>query len=132
MATIPIAFASQAYQLNSVQFAAQRCINLRLEQGPPGAKVPVAMVGIPSLTTYAEVGTGPIRGLIELGGFVIVVSGVEVYRLSTNGDTLLLGEITGTQPVKLASNGTQVLILAGSASNNGYIATTTTLTLITD
>lgn len=132
MATIPIPFAAQAYQLKSVQFAAQRCVNLRLEQGPPGAKTPVALVGIPSLTTYAEVGSGPIRGLIGLGGFVIVVSGTEVYRLSVNGDTLLLGSITGTQPVKMASNGTQVIILAGTAATDGYIATTTALTLITD
>ena len=132
MPTIPIPFAAQAYQLRSVQFAAQRCINLRLEQGPPGAKVPVALVGIPGLTTYAEVGNGPIRGMIELSSFVIVVSGTEVYRLSVNGDTLLLGSITGTQPVKMASNGTQVIILAGTGAGDGYIATTTTLTLITD
>lgn len=132
MATIPIPFAAQAYQLNSVQFAAQRCINLRLEQGPPGAKVPVALVGIPSLTTYAEVGDGPIRGMIELDSFVIVVSGLNVNRLSFNGDTLFLGQITGTQPVKMASNGTQVIILAGTGPNDGYIATTTDLTQITD
>ena len=132
MATIPIPFAAQAYQLDSVQFAAQRCVNLFLEQGPPGGKVPVALFGTPGLTTYATVGSGPIRGMIKLGGFVIVVSGVEVYRLSVNGDTLLLGTITGSQPVKMASNGDQVLILAGTGASDGYIATTTTLTQITD
>ena len=132
MATIPIPFAAQAYQLDSVQFAAQRCVNLFLEQGPPGAKVPVALLGVPGLTTYATVGTGPIRGLIELNGFVIVVSGIEVYRLSVNGDTLLLGTITGSQPVKMASNGAQVIILAGSEASDGFIATTDALTQITD
>lgn len=132
MVTIPIPFASQAYALDSVQFAAQRCVNLFLEQGPPNGKVPVALRGIPSLTTYAEVGNGPIRGMIKLAEFVIVVSGVEVYRLSFNGDAFLLGQITGSQPVKMASNGDQILILAGTGTSDGYIATTTDLTLITD
>lgn len=132
MATIEIPFASQAYQVESVQFAAQRCVNLYLERGPSGGKVPVALKGTPGLTTYAEVGNGPIRGMILLEDFVIVVSGVEVYRLAVNGDTLLLGEITGSQPVKMASNGEQVLILAGTGTSDGYIATTTDLTQITD
>lgn len=133
MTTIPLQFASQAYQLRSVQFAAQRCVNLMPEMGPVNGKTPIGMAGIPSLLEFTEIGNGPIRGLIQLGVYAIVVSGSEVYRLSANQDSLLLGQVTaGRQIVKMASNGTQVLILAGAGVSDGFIATTEDVTQITD
>ena len=131
--TVPIPFATQAYQLKQVQFAAQRCINLFPELGPPGAKVPLALIGTPGLTTYADSGNGgPIRGLIKMQEFVFVVSGSQLFRLYVNGDTFFLGELPGTGLVKLASNGDQILILTGTSASDGFIATTTTLEQITD
>ena len=131
--TTPIPFATQAYQLDSaVQFAAQRCVNLFPEVGAPGSKVPLALLGTPGLTTYANVGTGPIRGLIKMQDFVFVASGGEFYRLAVNGDTELLGEIPGRGVVKMATNGDQILVLAGTSTNDGFIATTTSLDPITD
>ncbi len=130
--TTPIPFATQAYQLREVQFAAQRCVNLFPEVGPPGAKTPLALLGTPGLTTYAEVGNGPIRGLIEMQGFVFVVSGGELFRLAVNGDTLSLGNLPGRSTVKMASNGEQILILTGTSPSDGFIATVDDLTPITD
>lgn len=130
--TTPIPFATQAYQLDAVQFAAQRCVNLLPEIGPPGAKTPIILQGTPGLTTYATVGNGPIRGLIEMQGFVFVVSGDELFKLSFNGDTELLGNIPGRSIVKMADNGDQVIILAGTGTSDGFIATVDDLTPITD
>ncbi len=130
--TTPIPFATQAYQLRQVQFAAQRCVNLFPEVGPPGAKTPLALLGTPGLTTYAIVGRGPIRGMIGLEGFVLVVSNSDLFKLEVNGDTTLLGSLPGTGPVKMASNGEQVLILTGTSRSDGFIATANDLTQITD
>ena len=131
--TTPIPFATQAYQLDSsVQFAAQRCVNLFPEVGPPGAKVPIALLGTPGLTTYAIIGDGPIRGMIAMAGFLFVISGNRLIRLAINGDELDLGFIQGRGLVKLAQNGDQVMIVSGPGENDSYIATTTTLTQITD
>ena len=130
--TVPIPFASQAYALDAVQFAAQRCVNLIPERGPAGAKVPIALLGTPGLTTYATVGSGPIRGMIEMSGFVFVVSGNTLFKLEVNGDTTNLGSIPGRGLVKMASNGDQVLILAGTSPQDGFIATVDELLPITD
>lgn len=130
--TVPITFASQAYELDAVQLAAQRCVNLFPERAPAGAKVPVALLGTPGLTTYAIVGNGPIRGLIEMAGFVFVVSGNNLFKLAVNGDTTDLGFLPGRGLVKMASNGEQILILAGTAPSDGFIATVDELLPITD
>lgn len=130
--TVPIPFATQAYALREVQFAAQRCVNLFPEQGPPGAKTPIALLGTPGLTTYAVVNKGPIRGLILMQGVVFVVSGSELFKLEFNGDTTSLGVIPGRSLVKMATNGEQVLILAGTSPSDGFIATLEDLSPITD
>jgi len=131
--TTPIPFATQAYELGTaVQFAAQRCVNLFPEVGAPGSKVPIALLGTPGLTTYAVVGSGPIRGMIAMAGFLFVISGDRLIRLSINGDELDLGFIQGRATVKLAQNGDQVMIVSGPGTSDSYIATTTTLTQITD
>ena len=130
--TVPIPFASQAYALDAVQFAAQRCVNLIPERGPAGAKVPIALLGTPGLTTYATVGAGPIRGMIEMAGFVFVVSGDSLYKLEVNGTSENLGGIPGRALVKMASNGEQILILAGTSPQDGFIATVDELLPITD
>jgi hypothetical protein len=58
------------------------------------------------------VGTGPIRALWAHqtnGSDFYVVSGLEVYKLnSMTGTPTLLGTVTGTGPVSIADNGTQI------------------------
>ncbi len=130
--TTPIPFAAQAYQLRAVQFAAQRCVNLYPELGPPGSKTPLLLQATPGLTTYATVGSGPIRGLIEMQGFVFVVSDNRLFRLDVNGVQRDLGFLPGTGLVKMADNGDQILILTGTSTEDGWIATTEDLTQITD
>ncbi len=130
--TVPIPFAAQAYQLSAVQFAAQRCVNLYPEIGPPGSKTPIMLQSTPGLTTYATVGEGPIRGLIKMQEFVFVVSGDRLYRIDVNGAQRELGSLPGRSIVKLATNGEQILLLTGTSTEDGWIATTDDLTRITD
>jgi hypothetical protein len=134
-----IAFASQSYRSESLPLSAQRCTNLYPELLPPGAKVPLALFGTPGLKLHATLGIGPIRGMIRMdchcapgAGNLFVVSGPSLFRLSSNGDVLNMGAITGTGFVQMATNGTQIAILAGTEETDLYIATVSTLTQVTD
>ena len=127
-----IPFASQSYESHSLPLSAQRCVNLFPEIHPATAKVPVALFGTPGLRPHAVLGGGPIRGMIEMGDSLYVLSGTSLYKLESNGDSVVLGTILGNSKVDMAQNGTQVAILSGTDSDNLWIATTSTLTQVTD
>jgi len=117
-----------------------------------GGKEPAYLQRCPGLTRVVTVGTGPIRGLYTLGNFLYVVSGDQLYKLNSNyvlqgtndllmetGSFLLLedgsrillqdqnnvslGVISGTGPVSMADNGTQLFV---AANPDGYIYNTVT------
>lgn len=134
-----IPFASQSYRSESLPLSAQRCVNLYPEIMPGNAKVLVALFGTPGLKLHATLGNGPIRGMIRMdcgcapgAGRLYVVSGTSLFRLDSNGDNINMGTIPGTGLVRMATNGTQIAILAGAASDDLYIATVSTLTQVSD
>ena len=141
-----------SYVIRSVNAADNRMINLYPEVIPEGGKEPAYLQRCPGLTRVVTVGTGPIRGLYTLGNFLYVVSGDQFYKLNSNyalqgaNDLLLesgsfllledgsrillqdqsnpsLGVISGTGPVSMADNGTQIFI---AANPDGYIYNTAT------
>lgn len=85
----------------------------------------VIMRGVPGLEEYTELGDGPIRGMKVAGGALYVVSGANVYR---NG-LRIGGLLTTTGRVWMEYNLVHVMIVDGV---NGYIATTSAVTKITD
>ena len=75
----------------------------------------------PGLDLLVTVGRGPIRGLKVMGGYLYVVSGPEVYQVSSMLQTILIGRIsTSTGPVSMIQNGTQLDIFDGYA---GWLTT---------
>lgn len=120
-----------SYVIRSVNAADNRCVNLYAEVIPEGGKEPAYLQRCPGITEVVTVGTGPIRGLYPLGGYLYVVSGNEFYRVTTGYVATLLGTISGTSPVVMADNGTQIFI---AANPDGYIynASTQTFAQITD
>jgi hypothetical protein len=124
-------FAWNCYRHRSLPVSAQRLINVFAETQPAGAKSQVILLPTPGLDFFAEAGTGPIRGMLEMAGALYVVSEVAVYRVSAEGIATYLGEIEGGGPVSMAENGAQVLIVVPD-SGKGYIVTSTSVTLITD
>lgn len=110
-------FVGQAYTSRSLNVEAQECINLFLEIEPGGR---TALFGTPGLSLLATIGTGPVRALHKIAtGDLIAVSGAQVYRITSGAVATLLGTIgTTTGPVSIADNGTQAVIVDGSAS--GY------------
>ena len=140
-----------SYVIRSVNAADNRMVNLYPEVIPEGGKEPAYLQRCPGLSLKTTVGSGPIRGLWSLGNYLYVVSGNEFYKLDSNynfvgGDELLLegggfillengnsislesgsayiGLVSGTGPVSMTDNGTQIFI---AANPDGYIYNTAT------
>jgi hypothetical protein len=106
----PILGAS--YVARSINAADNRMVNLFPEMTPDNGQTAAYLNRAPGLEYLQSVGTGPIRALWAHqtnGSDFYVVSGNEVYKMSTmTGDPVLLGTVSGTGPVSIADNGTQI------------------------
>ena len=109
-----------AYVARSINAADNRMINLFPEAIPEGGKEPAFLNRAPGLRLLQSVGTGPIRGLWAHqtnGSDFYVVSGTEVYKLtSTSATPIKLGDVSGTGPVSIADNGTQLFFACNGPS----------------
>jgi hypothetical protein len=116
-------FVGQAYQARSLNIDAQRTVNLYLEMDETG-KEPVSLYGCPGTVRLATIGSGPIRGQCTAGAYDYVVSGNEVYKVTSSYSATLLGTIgTSSGPVSMQENGTYLLIVDGTS---GYTVTLST------
>jgi len=108
-------------------------VNLFPEAVPEGSggKEAGFLLRCPGLRLLATVGDGPIRGLWVTNGVGYVVSGSEFYSLNTSWVATLIGSVSGTGPVSMADNGTQIFI---ACNPDSYIYNTSTAVLaqITD
>lgn len=118
----PIQFATQSYQSKSLPISAQRLVNMYAEREPPDAKTPVALYGCPGLASFANSGTGPIRGTHVLAGVLYAVSGNALYKIDASGTATQMGLpiIGNNNNVSMADNGIQLCIVNGTS---GYIFT---------
>jgi hypothetical protein len=120
MAQFP--FIGAAYKARASVLAAEQCINMYPEIGNPTAKNVMCLLGTPGKRLWKNFPGGTIRGMFRFSPTIaIVVSDSNVYSADTNGNYILLGNITGgTTPVSMASNGTVVMLVTGGA---GYAIT---------
>ena len=129
----PILGAS--YVARSINAADNRMVNLFPEMTPDNGQTAAFLNRAPGLEYLQSVGTGPIRALWAHqtnGSDFYVVSGNEVYKMSTlTGDPVLLGTVSGTGPVSIADNGTQ-LFFACNPDSYIYNEVTNVFQQITD
>jgi len=124
-----------AYVARSVNAADASMVNLFPEVVPEGGMEPAFLQRCPGLLRHNIVGTGPIRGLWAhqtRGEDFYVVSGFEVYKMtSLDATPIKLGDVTGTGPVSIADNGTQIFF---ACNPDAYIydESTNTFGQITD
>lgn len=112
-------FATQSYTDTSLPVGSERLVNLYAERCPPDAKTQVAVKGSPGVLSFGSAGSGPIRGFDLMGGIVYLVSGTSLYSLSSTGTATFLGSvISGSGPVSMDNNGTQLTIVNGA---HGYV-----------
>lgn len=128
-------FAVMSYRHRSLPVSAQRLINWFCEKQPPGAKADLVLLPTPGLEKFTTVGDGPIRGMAEMAGNLYVVSGRQVFKVTSAGvATELTGPgnlISDGDAVTMAENGTQMVIVTPE-DGKGWIATSTTFAEITD
>jgi len=104
------------YVARSVNAADARMVNLFPEIVPEGGKEPAFLQRAPGLRLLATLGFGPIRGEWSYGGYGYVVSGTDVYKIDTSYTATKIGNVTGTGPVSMADNGTQLFIACNGPS----------------
>lgn len=105
-----------SYVARSVNAADSRMVNLFPEIVPEAGKEPGFLQRAPGLRLLATVGTGPIRGLWTFGGFGYVVSGNKLYKLTTSYTATELGAVSGSGPVSMSDNGTQLFVACNGPS----------------
>ena len=102
-----------SYVARSINAADNRMINLFPEVIPEGGKEPGWLQRAPGLRLLATIGTGPIRGVwafASSSSVAFVVSGNELYKIDTSYNATLLGSVSGSGPVSMADNGTQLFV----------------------
>ena len=97
-------------------------VNLFPEVIPEGGKEPAFLNRAPGLQFQQTIGTGPIRALWAHqtnGSDFYVVSGTEFYKVTgLTATPTKLGDVTGTGPVSIADNGTQIFL---ACNPDGFI-----------
>jgi hypothetical protein len=119
------------YVARSMNAADARMVNLFPEIVPEGGKEPAFLQRAPGLRLLATIGLGPIRGLWSYGGFMYVVSGNQLYKVNSSYSATLVGTVSGTGPVSMVDNGTQLFVACNGPSYI-YNATTNAFAQITD
>jgi hypothetical protein len=116
----PILGAS--YVARSINAADNRLVNLFPEIVPEGGKTAAFFNRAPGLKFQQTIGTGPIRALWAHqtnGSDFYVVSGTQFYKVTgLTATPTLLGTVTGTGPVSIADNGTQIFL---ACNPDGFI-----------
>jgi len=111
-----------SYVARSINAADNRMVNLFPEVIPEGGKEPGFLNRAPGLKFQQTIGTGPIRALWAHqtnGSDFYVVSGTQFYKVTgLTATPTLLGTVTGTGPVSIADNGTQIFL---ACNPDGFI-----------
>lgn len=108
-------FVGASYRARSSNVNAENCINLFPEMSNETAKTVAALYGTPGKRLWANLPGGAIRGVYTVNKTIAVaVSGPNVYTLDTSGNATLVGVVSAEASiVKMASNGTTVVIVTG-------------------
>ena len=105
-----------SYVARSVNAADARMVNLFPEIVPEAGKEPAFLNRAPGLKLEVAVGTGPIRGLWVLADNLYVVSGTQLYKVTSAYVVTLIGSVTGTGPVSMVDNGIQLFVACNGPS----------------
>lgn len=109
-----------SYVARSVNAADSRMVNLYPEAIPEGGKEAGFLTRAPGLrllTTIDEaLGAGYVRGLWQFNGYAYAVRGPKLYKIAPNWTWTQIGTVSGTGPVSMADNGTQLFVACNPRS----------------
>ena len=121
----------QAYVARSVNAVDNRMVNLYPEATPENGKTAGFLNRAPGLRFLATLGSGPVRGLWQFGAYGYAVSGNTLYRVDSAWTATVLGTVSGSGPVSMSDNGTQLFVACNPRSYI-YNATTNVFAELTD
>lgn len=117
-------------QGKSATATAQKRINVYYEIQKDGDKNTLVIYGSPGLTQFVDLGGSPVRGWIAVNNLLYVVQANQFREINNAGTVTNRGTITTSSGrVDMTHNGTQVLIVDGTAGYTYTIATTTLATI---
>lgn len=121
------------YQMESVSFDNQRCVNMYLVGSETGTSKSFAgLRPVAGYTEFVTIGGGAIRGGIESSNRAFFISGDEFYEVYSDGTSTDRGTLlTLSGQCQLAENPTQVMIVDGTYGYT-FNKTTNTFAQITD
>lgn len=102
-----------------------RLINAFAEQSQGDKAEIYAVMAIPGLTSWSNIGPLAVRGSRQVGGTLYAVVGSSLYSIASTGVATALATIPGSNPVRMADNGKQIAIHDGD--HTGYVWTGTAL-----
>jgi hypothetical protein len=111
----------QSYVARSINAANDVMMNLFPEATPLEGKENGFLNRAPGMSKLATIGNGPIRALWSHqtnGADAYVVSGNEVFKIDASYQAAKLGNVTGSGPVSIADNGTQLFF---ACNPDGFI-----------
>lgn len=120
--------ALQYSQGRSSDWGGAKLVNCFAERGDGDKRDDFAIMAIPGLVEWANVG-GELRGVHVMNDVLYAVAGSNLYSVDSLGVSTSLGAVGGTGAVRIADNGAELAIAAGGV---GYVysggAVTTPLT----
>ena len=127
-----IPFVGGSYAGRSLVLNAQECTNLFPVVDPTAGKKVRALYGTSGCKAFADLAVeNVVRGMYVFGDLIYVVCGSYVKSVNAAGVVTDLGEIaTATGNVSMSDNGTQIIIVDGTAV--GYLVEAGVLAVISD
>jgi len=132
MGALPLPIAS--YQLSSPVGSSARLVNCFSSPAPQGGKSAVIITRSAGIATFANLdssGAAGGRGAINMNGVLYALVHETLYRVDSAGAGTNVGTITGTGRVRMATNGTNFVIVRPS-DNVGFWCNGSATTQITD
>lgn len=131
--------AGGAYEHDSLNISAQRCVNLYLNVDNTGTALGgKQLLSTPGLKEMVDLSASSCRGMIEVNGRLFVVADSTLYELfyttATDSMTSTNRGAIGTSEgsVSLETNGTEILIADGTVEGYLFDLSTNTLSTIAD
>lgn len=103
----------------SKPWAGSRLVNAFAEISEGDKAELYAIMAIPGFTEFSDISALPVRGMHRMGTVLYSVVGTTLYSVDSAGTETSIGTIPGTDPVRMADNGTELAIHDGDTT--GYV-----------
>ncbi len=110
-----------------------RLINAFVERGGQDAKTPAPVYSTPGYKRFNSLDSpSGERGMIVVGDSIYTVIGTQVVKIGLDGSFVIIGGITGTDPVFMARNNRTIPQVGIVANGQFFIAEGTSFAQVTD